>query len=98
MKTKEFIDAINNSEEPIYSLCCLDDYIENMPKLIKEGTDLDSHRWYSTAINIYKCDDGFVGVFGAYQSFSEMQDWDDIGVSCKAYEYKEIQSVAYIRK
>ena len=52
--------------------------------LIDEGLDLDQHRWYSIATNIYKCSDGYVKVKGAFQSFSEMQMWSDIDVHSEA--------------
>ena len=39
--------------------------------------------------------DGFVGVWGAYQSFLEMQTWEDLDVICEACEYEEYTTVSY---
>lgn len=56
----------------------------NGVKLVEKGLNLDEHRWYSIATNIYKCSDGYVKVTGAYQSFSESQTWEDICVHAEA--------------
>lgn len=56
----------------------------NGVKLVEKGLNLDEHRWYSIATNIYKCSDGYVKVTGAYQSFSESQTWEDINVHSEA--------------
>lgn len=93
MKVQELIKAVN--EGKFYSFWQLEDEIENLPQTVAEGLNLDEHRWFSTATNIYKCEDGFVGISGAYQSFSEMQGWEDIGIICSAGEYEEVPSVTY---
>lgn len=98
MKVQELIDAVNNSEESIYSLWQLEDVIPDLPECVAEGLELDEHRWYSVAVNVYKCEDGFVGVWGTYQSFSEMQGWSDIDILCEAEEYKQVPSVTYVPK
>lgn len=98
MKVQELINAVNNSEESIYSLWQLEDVIHDLPECVAEGLELDEHRWYSVAVNVYKCEDGFVGVWGTYQSFSQMQGWSDIDIHCEAEEYKQVPSVTYVPK
>ena len=93
MKVQEIIDLVN--KEPLYSLWDAKDVIGKNAKKVTSGLELDEHRWYSTAVDVYQCDDGFVGVWGAYQSFSEMQTWQDIDIVCEASKYKEVQSVTY---
>lgn len=79
-----FIDKINNADDN-YSLYHTTDIAQIYGvNLIDEGLDLDQHRWYSIATNIYKCSDGYVKVKGAFQSFSEMQMWSDIDVHSEA--------------
>lgn len=79
-----FIDKINNADDN-YSLYHTTDIAQTYGvNLIDEGLDLDQHRWYSIATNIYKCSDGYVKVKGAFQSFSEMQKWSDIDVHSEA--------------
>lgn len=96
MKKQELIDLINNAH--CCSLWKAEDIIPSDIPQVAEGLKLDEHRWYSTAINVYKCEDGFVGVWGAYQSFSEMQSWDDLDVICEAFPMKEIQTVTYVEE
>lgn len=91
MTVQELINLI--TENRFYSLLEVEDAIDC--KKVASGLELDKHRWYSKATDVYKCDDGFVGVKGVYQSFSDMQDWRDIDVLCEAEEYKEVQTVTY---
>ena len=64
MKVQEIIDLVN--KESLYSLWDAKDVIGKNAKKVASGLELDEHRWYSTAVDVYQCDDGFVGVFGAY--------------------------------
>lgn len=100
MKVEELIEEINSKE--FYCLWELEDEseidFEFAKKRVARHLDLDEHRWYSTAVNVYKCEDGFVGVRGGFQSFSECQSWEDVGCSCYASEYKEVKTVTYERK
>lgn len=98
MTVQEVINLINNKDD-IYSIYMAEDYIKG--KVVAEHQDLDEHRWYSIATRVFEVEDGFVGVRGPYQSFSEMQDWSDIAVDCggvEAFEVKPIPSVYYKRK
>lgn len=94
MESKELIDFINNIE-PMFSLHEIKWCDEIDAELIAEGLDLDQHRWYSIATNVYECIDGLVGVRGPYQSFSEHQDFSDIGIYCVAGEMIAVPSVTY---
>lgn len=92
MKVQEAIELINNHDE-LYCLGDVEDVIGVSP--IEEGLDLDEHRWYSTATNYYQLEDGILGVFGAYQSFSEMQMWSDLDTHCEAFEGEAYTTVSY---
>ncbi len=95
MKTFELINKINNSTEPIYTLWDLEEIIEDIPKCVAEGLELDEYRWYSTAVNVFKCENGFVGVYGVFQIFSEDSEPAEIGIRCVAKLYKQVPSVTY---
>lgn len=91
---EKFIEMINGDDNN-YSLCQTTDIGNTYGvKLVDEGFNLDQHRWYSIATNIYKCSDGYVKVTGAFQSFSEMQMWSDIGIhsEAKKLQGKELQA------
>lgn len=94
MKVQELIDLLD-SNYPLYSLWDAKDVIGKNAKKVASGLELDEHRWYSVATDVYVCDDGYVGVRGAYQSFSEQQMWSDIDVTCTAEEYEAIQTITY---
>ena len=93
MTCSEFEVTINDVAP--YSLWEVTDIAKvNGVELVENGLNLDQHRWYSIATNIYKCSDGYVKVTGAYQSFSEAQTWEDINVFSEAEKLqgKELQA------
>lgn len=97
MKVEEFIELVNEGE-----FWCLGD-VDNSDlgegfERIQSGNDLDEHRWYSTAEDIYKLEDGYVGVWGLFQMFSEMSCPSDFKIKCEAYEVEPVPSVKYIPK
>lgn len=104
MKVKEFIDAVNNSEEKLYSLWDIEDNVApdvplpQFPELVEEGIEIDEHRWYFVATNVYQCDDGYVGVRGVWKLRSENMDYSDCNILCHAEEYEKVQTVTYKQK
>lgn len=82
MKVQEAINKIN--KEPIYSIFIADDIIDG--KVVAEHQDLSQNRWYSTAVRVYQVEDGFVGVYGLFQVFSESAYYKDFDIRCEAYE------------
>lgn len=46
--------------------------------------------------NVYKCEDGFVGVSGVVQLFSEQMGYEDCLYKCTAEEYKQILAPKYV--
>lgn len=93
MTCSEFEVTINDVAP--YSLWEVTDIAKvNGVELVEKGLNLDEHRWYSIATNIYKCSDGYVKVTGAYESFSEVQTWKDINVFSEAEKLqgKELQA------
>lgn len=72
MTCSEFEVTINDVAP--YSLWEVTDIAKvNGVELVEKGLNLDQHRWYSIATNIYKCSDGYVKVTGAYQSFQRLK-------------------------
>ena len=84
-QAEQFAEAINSKH--LYSLYDANEEAQQMcyeAERIERGLNIDQHRWYSKATDVYKLKDGYVKVEGAYQSFSEAQDWTDINVICEA--------------
>lgn len=94
MKVQELIDLLN-SNYPLYSLWDAEDVIGKGAKKVASGLELNELCWHSIATDVYACDDGYVGVRGAYKSHSEQQAWYDIDVKCTAKEYEAIQKITY---
>lgn len=71
---------------------------ESHPDLELVASDLyeDSHRHYSTAVDVYKVEDGFVGIEGVSRSFSEQQELTDIDYPCAAMSMKEVSRPTYV--
>ena len=97
MTVEQFIQMVNEGE--FWSLAQVDDSAlgEGFER-IQSGNDLDEHRWYSTAEDIYKLEDGYVGVWGLFQIFSEWDYAKDYGIMCEAYEVEPVPSIKYVKK
>lgn len=105
MKVKDFIDIINRNN--IWTLCqvedCeelwdkLDSNNEEFPELVAYDLEINRDRWYSTSVDVYKLDDGFVGVYGV-DSIQEDMYYKDCGVKCEASEYEEYSAINYRMK
>jgi len=94
MKVQEIIDLVNNKH--LYSLNDVKNVIGNKAKQVtRQRTNVGNCMPYSTAIDIYKCDNGFVGVWGISQLFSKEETLEDMGVVCQASEYRKEVTVRY---
>lgn len=94
MKVQELIELINNAED-LYSLWDAEEIIPSHIKLVEDELNPDRHRWYCVSTNVYKCEDGFVGVRGVSQLFSEMMSYSDCDEVCYALEYEEVTTITY---
>lgn len=91
MKVQEVISLCNSNE--FYSLY---DFEEKCNiESVARNLNIDSHRWYEESTTVYKCDDGFVGVTGVSQLYSESMGYCDCESPCWAKEYKPVQTITY---
>lgn len=93
MKVKEAIELINNAPN-CYSLWDAEELLRECGFI--ERIKYDSHRWYITAIDIYKVEDGYIGVWGVSELKTEMMDFSDCSIHCEAEEYKAVNTISYI--
>ena len=92
MTVTEFIMAVNNSKEPFYSLDEVYDYAFDK----KVATiDFDKHSGYDITTDVYRCEDGFVGVTGLNEIFCDGLYPSDLRINCEASEYEEVQVISY---
>ena len=96
MKVKELIELINNAK--LYSLWDADELIHNDVNLVECYLNSHSHELYDLSTNIYKCDDGYVGVEGLFSLKSENMNYIDCGISCSASEFIAIPTITYKQK
>lgn len=94
MKVKDLIELINNSEN-LYCLGDAEDIIPRDIECVASELDVDKHRWFSTAVNIYACEDGYVGVYGVNTIYSEYMAPRDCNYPCGALEYEPVQITSY---
>lgn len=92
MKVAEVIEKCNS--ESIWSLW---EFEESFPDLKRVASDLNVERarWFEISTNVYECEDGFVGVNGVAELYSEMMSWDDCDCPCNAAEYEAIRTITY---
>lgn len=93
MKVKEVIDKVNNAK--YWSLY----EFEKDTGLEVVDTCIDGigyHLKYEEMTNVYKCDDGFVGVSGAVHIYNDNMEFSDCKHKCTAEEYKQILAPKYV--
>jgi len=92
MKVAEVIEKVNSTK--YWSLY---DFEEDFDlEAVASGLYVDKHRWYEISTTVYKCDDGFVGVSGVVQTYSEMMDYSDCLCECSAEEFEPKQVTTYV--
>jgi hypothetical protein len=94
MKVQDLIELINNSED-LYCLEDAEDIIPNDINCVASELDVDKHRWFSTAVDVYACEDGYVGVCGVNTIYSEYMSPRDCNYPCEAFEYESVQIISY---
>ena len=94
MKVKELIECVNNYENPFIALYDVEDAVDGKTKRVAT-INVDKHRHYSIATDVYQCEDGFVGVTGLHEMFNECSVPSDFDINCEASEYEEVQVISY---
>lgn len=93
MKKNELIDLINN--DYLYSIYDAEDIIPKEVQCVARDLEIDKHRWYSTCVNVYACEDGYVGIRGVNDLYSDSMDYSDCNFYCEASEYKAVATIIY---
>lgn len=95
-KVQEVIDKV--TEGKFYSIWEAEDLVLELGvQKVADNLDMDDRRWYQFSTNVYKCEDGFVGVRGVSVLKSEMMSYEDCYKVSEAFECKEVQTVTYKR-
>jgi hypothetical protein len=92
-------ELINFISEPIlYSLYSAEEYIGKNAEKVASHLYPDEHRWYQVSTDVYKCEDGYVGVTGPSNMYSESSTWKDINFPCFAEEFVPVTTTTYKQK
>ena len=95
MKVKEVIDKVNSTK--LWSLWQFEEEFSDL-ECVASYLDVEQHRWYEIATNVYKCEDGYVGISGVAELKSESMGFDDCECECVATEYVPVQTIKYVPK
>jgi hypothetical protein len=95
MKVQDLIELINNNVELYHNADAEDLLYKHNVKKIAYNLGIDRHRWYETSIDVYKCEDGYVGITGISKIYFERMSSIDCGVHCYAEEYEPVQITSY---
>ena len=99
MKVQKLIDYVNSNG--FYSMYDFEDSLtdrESELEIVSEDIDVDRHRWYEISTTVYKVEDGYVGIRGISQIYSEYMSDKDCDYLCEASEYEEVQTISYREK
>lgn len=91
MKVAEVIEKVTNTE--YWSLYSFEEDF-NL-EVVASGLYVDKHRWYEISTSVYKCEDGYVGVSGVSQLYSESTEYEDCCCECFAEEFEPKQVITY---
>ena len=99
MKVQELIDLLNEArfEHGIYSVYDANEFVPKDVKQVESGLNPDEHRHYIISTDVYKCEDGFVGVRSASTKFSEECYWEDLDADFEVFPMKETTIIHYER-
>lgn len=92
MKVAKVIEKCNS--EKLWSLWEFEEEFPDL-KLVASDLNVERDRWFEISTNVYECEDGFVGVSGISQVYSEIMSYSDCECPCSACEYEAIPSITY---
>ena len=99
MKVKELIELLENSERKYVMETLYEFEFDARDKCEKVASHVNvveyRDRGYSVATDVYKCEDGLVGVTAGYELLSEQVEWDDICPDTDVSEYEAEQTIIY---
>ena len=92
MKVVEVIEKVNSKD--YWSLWEFEEEFPDL-KLVASDLNVERDRWFEISANVYECEDGFVGISGVSQVYSEMMSNSDCDRPCTAVEYEAYPAISY---
>lgn len=88
MTIKEIIKTVNNAN--VFSLTdavkCANLHKEDM---VVNNANLSKHKYFDMVTNVYKCDDGYIGITGLTNN-TKKKKYDVFGIKSFAEEYRVV--------
>lgn len=75
-----------------------EEYFKDNHQPVETGLNIDTHRWYETALNVYPVGDSFIGVQFVHNVFSESTELIDIFWTLRFYEMEPHTVTTYRQK
>ena len=99
MKKEDLIEKVKSwyKNGECYNAFSLEELVEGAD-LVKEGVDIEKHRWYETSISIFRCSDGLLGIRLPSQLYSESSEWSSLYSDVEFYNVEEVMEIAYKTK
>jgi hypothetical protein len=100
---ESLIEKLNNLKIYQESYEWVDDLPEDMDKYfenkspIMDGLDVEKHRWYETAIEVWEIDGEYLGVRAITTLYSEMSTIQDMFHNLEFFEMEQIEKISYKR-
>lgn len=93
MKVQEAIKRIE--EGGFYSVWEASEELDKDAKLVAPNLDADRHRWYTVSTDVYKLEDGYIGITGVSSINFEQMTYSDCDVKTTVEEFEEFTTVSY---
>ena len=93
MKVRDLIEKINSAN--YYSIYDAIHIMDDTCKCVEEQKDIKKYLLYTVLTNVYKLEDGFVGIRGISELNREDLVYSDINYPCTAEEYEEYTTISY---
>ena len=97
MTVKEAIELINNSDN-CYSLYDAESLLTKCKLINRQDYNNNSNIWYIMATDIYKVENGYIGVRGVLGLKSATMNYPNPSEHCIAKEYKAVPTITYVPK
>lgn len=95
MKKREFKEFLKENESGIKTLDELKNYVGDKVECVAFCVNYKDHGYYETAIDVYKLEDGLVGVRLLSRAVVLPSLWDEIDSAMGIYDMKEVKTITY---
>lgn len=94
MKVKEALEKINSGYfNSVWE--AEDEVLDNTAEKVAWNLERTPYRWFVVSTDVFKLEDGFIGITGVTELKSEYMLWSDCNYRTAAFEYEEYTTISY---